>query len=157
MPDTTRVEIPTISNRRLGYLARIIKPVMSLTTRPYGRWPEEEVNTYHLCMPENLREGNLRAQRVTGGPLRLSKVAKITTLHQLDSRGFWPTVAEVLAQIPDDLLRKDVPSGNRLIAFETFLEGPDPEFTPDDRFYKATTILLTKGKPAAGTFRTFHG
>ena len=156
MPQT-RVEIPEISNRRLGYLARIIRPVMSLTTRPIGRWPTDEVRTYYLRMPRNLREDNLREQPTYGKPLRLVYERKITTIHQLDSRGFHPTIAEVLAQIPLELLQRDVPSGNRIIAFETFLEKQTPDFTPGDRFYEATTVFLVKGAPVAGTFRNFYG
>lgn len=157
MPQS-RVEIPEISERRLGYLARIIRPVVSLTTAPYGRWPEEEVNTYWLRMPRNLREDNFLKQKSKGRPLRLVKERLITTLHRPGSGGvvFSPTIAEVLAQIPEEYLRKDLPSGYRIIAFETYLENRDPEYNETGEYHKARTALLVQGSPVAGTFRTHY-
>lgn len=154
----TRVEIPQISNRRLGYLARIIRPVMSLTTRPLGRWPDEEVNTYFLRLPKDLRTFNFLKEPVKGKPLRLVEEHRLRTLHTPGSAGrvFHPTIAEVLAQIPDYYLPEGPLPANRAVAFETFLENRDPEEDESGEFHVATTVLLVKGSPIAGTFMTHY-
>ncbi|GEM_PF-3053166 len=156
------MEIPDISNRRLGRLARLIQPVISLTTTPIGRWPQEEVRVYYLKRPKDLRLDNfLVGPHLRPVPFRLCAEGRIKTLHvpgmMLGRRVFYPTLDEVFAQIPEQYLfdSGELPA-NHIVAFETFLEGPFPSFDESGRFHVATTVLLTKGAPDFGTMRTHY-
>ncbi|MEK7135319.1 MAG: hypothetical protein AAB780_01290 [Patescibacteria group bacterium] len=153
MPSTTRVEIPEffeISNRRLGYLARKIRPVVSLTTLPEGIWPADEVRTYFLKLPKDLREHNFLLEQSVGQPVRFAKVHRLQTYHIPGSAGsvFHPTIAEVLAQIPKEYIGETV-------AFETFLETYNPS-SPNGWHHQATTVLLRRASPVSGTQRTHY-
>lgn len=155
----TRVGIPEISNRQLGYLARIIKPVISLEVLPLGRWPRDEVRVYFVRLPKNLREDNfLFEPTFVGKPVRLTEAGRITTLHVPGSAGrvFSPTVAEVLAQIPERFLGQGVLPDDRITAFETFLPGRDPGFDESGQFHIATTVILSPAAPNSRVLQRLH-
>ncbi len=163
MPET-RVGIPEISNRRLAYLARIIRPVVSLITLPMGHWPQEIVETYYIKLPRrfDLRQYNFLdrySRGISKNPTRFVKEARITTYHTpgLAGRVFHPTIAEVLAQIPERYLDPKNPPGCKIVAFETFLEKDYPEEVKLGNSYchQGTTVLLTQGSPVSGLGR-FH-
>ncbi|MDO8471078.1 MAG: hypothetical protein Q7S49_00505 [bacterium] len=156
----TRVEIPEISNRRLGRLVRRIKPVVSVTTLPMGRYPQDEVRVHFLELPRDLRGGNfLNRSRLGRVPFRLVEERRISTLHVPGSAGrvFSPTIAEVFSQIPDQYLfdSGQLPA-NHIVAFETFLEERDPKYDESGRFHVATTVLLTKASPDSGLVMRTH-
>lgn len=147
----TRVGVPEISNRRLGYLARKIRPVVSLTTLPRGVWPQDEVKTYFLALPKNLREHNFLLEKRVGSPVRFAKIQRLQTYHYRGSGGqvFHPTIGEVLVQIPKQYI-------DETIAFETFLENFDPDYSACGYFHQATTVLLRRASPVSGTQRTHY-
>jgi len=152
MPNA-RVEIPEISNRRLGRLIRRIKPVVSITTLPMGRYPQDEVCVYFLELPWYLRRENFLNQHHLGRvPFRLVEVERITTLHVPGSmgRGFHPTIAEIFAQVPEQYLDSDI------VAFETFLEQHDPKYDEGGTFHVAMTVLLAKASPDSGLVMRTH-
>lgn len=157
MPAPTRVEIPKISNRRLGYLARRIRPVVCLTELPRGRWPEDLSRSYWLKMPKDLRQDNFLHQRSLNETPRLVQEGKCTTLHVPGSAGrvFHPTIAEVLAQLPSWYTDEE----SCVVAFATYLEQHEPLCDDSGHFHVATTVLLAKGSPInrAGKERTFYG
>ena len=155
----TRVEIPEISNRRLGYLVRIIRPVISLISLPMGRWPQDEVRTFFLSLPKDLRGENFLNQgRIPRKPVRLAKEAEIRTLHTPGSAGrvFHPTIAEVLAQIPECYYGKNCLPANRIVAFETFLEDAIPGYEESGGFHVARTVLLVPASPDSGEFMRYQ-
>lgn len=159
MPNA-RVEIPEISNRRLGRLVRRIKPVICLTTVPLGRYPQDEIRVYFLELPRDLRRENFLNQPHLGRvPFRLVVERSIITLHVPGSAGrvFSPTIAEVLSQIPDQYLFDSggLPA-NHIVAFETFLKEQCAGYDESGRYHVATTVLLTKASPDFGTLRTHY-
>ena len=155
----SKTEIPEISDSMLQELIKKIRPVISLRTTPLGRYPIEEVCTYYLKLPKLLRKENFLNQKraFSFRSVRLVEEGKIQTLHIPGSMGriFHPTIAEVFAQIPESYLRKDVPSGRKIVAFETFLEKNDPEYQENTGLHIATTVLLSKGSKVSGTMRHY--
>lgn len=151
-----RGEIPTVSNRRLGYLARQIYPVASFTAFPLGKWPQEDVRVFRLLAPqgkERFEQNFLEWERFGLSHLFTSK-HRLKTFHGNQWTNFHPTLAEVLAQIPEEWLKdRDV------VAFETF---PNPEFhisRCDEKtgFHEATTVLLGRASPPTGEFfKTYY-
>lgn len=92
-------EIPPITDARLKELAKRIKPVV--------RTSKGELFYIKPC--------DLRGAAFTWGPVHtrkataLVKHATITTLHTFGFYGFFkPSVAEVLAQIPEKLLENTI-------------------------------------------------
>lgn len=164
MPDHPRVEIPEISNRRLGYLARIIRPVISYRICPRGQWPQDEVRTHFIKLPKDLRGDTFLKNISLGRVARFNQVAKLRTFHELGSAGreFFPTIAEVLAQIPEEYLGSgpiDPEDPGKVIAFETFLPDQDPVMhgsLSGGYFHAAITVLLTKALPYSKTLERFH-
>ncbi len=163
MPNS-RVEIPEISNRRLGYLARIINPVISYRICPRGQWPQDRIVTRFIKLPRDLRRSNFLVGVKLGRVARFNRVTTLETFHTLGSGGrvFSPTIAEVLAQIPEIYLSDsptDPETPGKVIAFETFLPDRDPTMQgslSDGYFHVARTVLLTQVLPDSGILERFH-
>ena len=160
MLETTRVEIPEISDKKLGYLARKIRPVVSCEELPLGRWPRDNVRVHFLRLPRNLRGFNfLKEPRAKQCTFPLTQIGYIFTLHTPGSMGrvFHPTIAEVLAQIENENLgSRDRDWRKQIIAFETFLEEYDVRYDESGRFHIAKTVLLGKGFPRNGNLQRLH-
>ncbi|MBW2972375.1 hypothetical protein KY359_05040 [Candidatus Woesearchaeota archaeon] len=126
--------IPEISDERLEELASRIKPVVRFVrlaaTDIDAMVPDYRGELYFI---EDVR---LRGRSFLWDPvpvrpadeIELHPYKEIMTLHSRESTVFGPSIAEVLAQIPDD----DV---NKAVAFETRHLG----FVGD--FYSAVTRL----------------
>lgn len=100
---TTTLEIPKITDERLAALAARIKPVV-----------RNRNNALAYVAPCDLRnEAFTWDPKITRRADNLVKHATIRTLHTYGYYGFFkPSIAEVLAQIPADLIEQTV-------AFET--------------------------------------
>ncbi len=103
---TTTLEITKITDERLAELAARIKPVV-----------RNRNNALAYIKPCGLRDEAFTWEpKITHKAANLVKHATIRTLHTYGYYGFFkPSIAEVLAQIPEDLIEQTV-------AFETF--GP---------------------------------
>ena len=134
MPTEMNLKIPEITDVRLTALAERIKPVYTF----------KEKGLYYI------KPVNLRNVAYTWDPqpaikaVGLKKCHDLTTLHAFDYYAFFkPSVAEVLAQIPEEYLES-------VVAFE-IVGGP---VTADDLmrekealragFHMATTRLYVK-------------
>jgi len=154
-----KAEIPEISNRELKRRARLIRPVVSIMTMPMGVWPQEQVQTYFLdrpWSPDGLRDENILTQRTLKRGV-FTEIARFKTFHVPGSAGvqFHPTMAEVLAQIPDGYFdRSGRVDTHGVIAFEVFLPERDPKYDQSG-LHEAITVLLAKASPRAGSCR-FH-
>lgn len=146
--------IPEISNRRLEKLVRVVRPVISLVTLPQGRWPQDEVRTFFLKLPKDLRLGNLLDQPRLGQVL-LVKERVVTTFHVPGSAGrvFSPTAAEVFAQIQQYCGEGGL---DPVIAFETFLPEHQVRFDESGRLHVATTVLLCRASRNTGELMRYH-
>lgn len=148
-------KIPEISNRQLEKLARVIRPVVSLTVLPRGRYPQDEVRTFFIKLPRkfDLRGHDFRAHP-RGKEVRLVEEERIKTLHVPGSAGrvFHPTIAEVLAQIPERYFREAV----HVIGFETIQEDYDPKYDESGYFHVATTVLLRLASRPSGYLEKAH-
>ncbi len=103
---TTTLEIPEITDERLAELAARIKPVV-----------RNRSNALAYIKPCDLRNVAFTwSPKITRKAANLVKHATIRTLHRYGYYGlFKPSIAEVLAQIPADLI-------DETVAFETI--GP---------------------------------
>jgi hypothetical protein len=130
-----KIWIPEVSEDRIKELARRIKPIVEF--RGQGKCYIESVNlfdTAYTCDPKSTG----RAQDIK--PLR-----DIRTYHKYSFALFFkPSIAEVLAQIPEECL-------DRVIAFE-IVESPetvdDINNEPEARvagYHVATTRLYVQG------------
>ncbi len=131
--------IPKISDTRLKQLAKKIRPVVQGPNR-----------ILHYIKPVNLKEtaftwGPDLAEEATS----LTLITTIRTFHTYGYYGFFkPSIAEVIAQIPTDLL-------DSVGAFET--HGPDmaEDFYQDEEtknafdkgFHTAKTVLYRSTQP----------
>lgn len=128
--------IPEISNDRLYELADRIKPLARFERTSLGlkQVLEDEGNVY-LIEPCDLRLAGFNVKpvvvrRATG----LAKISSIKTFHTV-SPTFCPSVAEVLAQIPDKYL--DV-----VTHFDTLRAAEQPKTRRrGKKYFVATTVL----------------
>ena len=143
-------EIPYISDEKLKELSRVIRPVASHRVFPYP-----EVLMYFLPLPRNLRTENFlqRGRGWFSRPVRLTEVVRLKTLHGLNRGGsmFCPSIAEVLAQIPEQYLDQTKPEDMCIVAFETYQEGEEATYEGEYRI--GTTVLFRKGPPVHGLVR----
>lgn len=99
-----KLEIPEISDEKLEELYENIKPVM-----------EREKELYWVHRPDSLRHIAFTWDpRLSNTPVKsLEKICTIKTLHTWAYYGFFkPTIAEVLSQVPENLI-------NTAVAFST--------------------------------------
>jgi hypothetical protein len=153
MAVATRTYIPEVSRERIEELARKIRPVVHFVPKGEG---EEGVRRGEF----GSENGELRyiepvdlfgvaytwdakpAEPATG----LAPVRDITTFHTWGYYGlFKPSIAEVLAQIPDDLI-------DRVVAFE-IVGAPG---TRDDLFGTEEAARITNDGYHAATTRLFE-
>lgn len=124
-----QISIPDVPKERIEELARRIRPVMRFarTAKTCGRLDLNPGGNFYYLKPVDLfriaftwpgtPKADVRAPR-------LQKLRTIKTYHAWDYYGFFkPTIAEVLAQIPEDIL-------DEVIAFE--LEPPADPLEPWD-------------------------
>ena len=155
---TVEMEIPEISNSRLAKMAKLVRPVMSFHILPLGKWPQDEVQTYFIKLPEDFRVHNFLSKVKHLKQVDLVREVRIRTFHSSGSGGtvFHPTIAEVLAQITERYLDQKNPPGCKIVAFETFFEKRDPEYDESGNFHIATTVLLIKVSPRSGILQRVH-
>lgn len=127
--------IPEIEFDKLQELAARIRPIF--------RNKHDQNKPYYMVLPDLCRAAFTwdpkPESRVTG----LKKLVSINTLHTYGYYGFFkPSIEEVIAQIPEDLLDK-------VVAFETF--GPDDVHDLNKQieavnagFHLAETVLYVK-------------
>lgn len=130
MPTAVKFSIPQITDYRLAELAKRIRPVEQ----------SGPIDFYYL-KPCDLRceAFTWDAKRGKKAPM-LREIGRVRTLHTYGYYGFFkPTIAEVLAQIPEELL-------GDAIAFK--IKGPqDTDDLNDDKealnqgFHVARTII----------------
>ena len=157
--EKAKIKIPQLTDKELLSLYARIKPVVSGSQlgeeelgRFIGRWTEENkagwVETDALKKGASkslfwIKEVNPRNVAFTWGPEAaglasgLKKVGEITTYHTWGYYGFFkPTIDEVLAQIPKELVGK-------VCAFETVPSSYDINkvLTPDNKYHIGKTTL----------------
>lgn len=123
------LEIPRIDDAALGHLGSSIKPLV--------RGDDGEL--YHIQPVDYRNTAFLRSPQITGRAEELHEVAAIPTLHRWSASSFFrPTVAQVLAQIPSELV-------DQVEAFEVV--GPETSRTQLDvvsaGYHLAATILYS--------------
>ncbi|MBS3134181.1 hypothetical protein J4214_03035 [Candidatus Woesearchaeota archaeon] len=134
------MSIPTITNKNLEELMKKIKPVIRVsrvTNSKGSRLEEDPDGDLYYIKPVEPRKV---AFNWDPKPTRLAKSVnpnpykKIITIHDYGAPSlFKPSIAEVLAQIPE----KDI---KKCVAFETNLLG----FTDSSSYHTAQTRLYEK-------------
>jgi len=131
--------IPSISDERLTELAAKIKPLVRFEEhdgKPEGHSLDgEDGQLFLIKPPADLRSvGFNSCPTATERALGLEVVRELRTYHTT-SCAFNPSVAEVLAQIPDELI-------DEVTHFETIRNWPQPLCEHgDDMYFYATTRL----------------
>lgn len=127
------LEIPQISDERLSDLAVAIRPVYRLKgSLVFMRYPKSNI---HLRT-----RSFLWAPKPAGRALALEQICVLNTLHTWNYYGiFKPSIAEVLAQIPNELT-------SVAVAFETIGPADAAELNTQHEalhagFHVARTIL----------------
>jgi hypothetical protein len=126
--------VPKISDTKLKKLAKRIRPVVRFAEGAKGKFPDPRGVLYYI-KPVHLRTGAFTWAPKPGrkaGKLRL--VDTIQTYHEYGAPSlFKPSVAEVLAQIPEKHLKN-------IVAFET----GGAEFSSSGEHHVAPTQLYVR-------------
>ena len=130
--------IPEISNKRLKELCKRIKPVERFADGPDGLFRSLGGWLYYI------RDVNPRNVAFTWDPkpteraIGLKELCCIDTYHTFAAPVcFKPTIAEVIAQIPEKLIDK-------VVAFETLSQDLSSANIADDYHHVTQTILYGK-------------
>jgi hypothetical protein len=123
-----QISIPKLPKKRVQELAKRIRPVMRFThSKKARRLTLDEKGAYYYLKPVDLFGTAFTWPGVPKADVRaprLQKLQTVTTYHPWAYYGFFkPTIAEVIAQIPEDIL-------DQVIAFE--LEPPENPLEPWD-------------------------
>lgn len=126
-PETREPSIPEISDAKLEELYKRIKPVVGRKGKLY------------YIKDEDLRKVAFTWEpKLKNKAKKLERLCDITTYHTYGYHGFFkPSIAEVIAQIPENYL-------DETVAFETFTDLTLENIVGN--YHVTTTRLYTKSK-----------